>query len=181
MSDPIETPHAYPHPHSMEFPHQVDSGSPALGATRDEAPAPAQQTLRSRLEPGETWGLTLTLIGFLSLAIYLGWLMLPDAFLNWVDITFYPSKYWAVAVPGWILVTYLWSQMSYFVYCWAVAPPLDSWTTLRDKHTQDLDVHRLADFAAPLTVRIALADMPVSHVNALLFDVPDRPDRTHLA
>lgn len=37
--------------------------------------------------------------------LYVFWAFTPGSVLEWHGITYYPSKYWAVAIPTWICVT----------------------------------------------------------------------------
>lgn len=37
--------------------------------------------------------------------LYVLWAFTPGSVLEWHGITYYPSKYWAVAIPTWICVT----------------------------------------------------------------------------
>ena len=37
--------------------------------------------------------------------VYLVWSCTPDSILHWHGITYYPSKYWATAVPTWICMS----------------------------------------------------------------------------
>eukprot|EP00759_Apiculatamorpha_spiralis_P058028 PhF_6_TR8942/c0_g1_i1/m.14092/K03861/PIGP, GPI19, DSCR5; phosphatidylinositol glycan, class P len=46
----------------------------------------------------------LTIILFL---VFLVWSLVPDTMLLAVDVTYFPDKYWALAIPSFIVVTFL--------------------------------------------------------------------------
>jgi hypothetical protein len=37
--------------------------------------------------------------------MYIVWSCTPDGLLHWHGVTYYPDKYWALAVPTWVCVT----------------------------------------------------------------------------
>ena len=45
--------------------------------------------------------------------MYLAWAYTPEALLHDLGITYYPDKYWALAVPIWICVTVLYGAWMY--------------------------------------------------------------------
>jgi len=53
----------------------------------------------------ETYGFLGWITSSVLYCMYLVWACTPDALLHLHGITWYPSKYWAVAVPVWTLVT----------------------------------------------------------------------------
>ncbi|KAJ2767963.1 hypothetical protein IWQ57_003738 [Coemansia nantahalensis] len=52
----------------------------------------------------EYYGFVLYLVSLAAFAVYLLWAYLPDEALEAVGITYYPDRYWAVALPAWWLV-----------------------------------------------------------------------------
>jgi hypothetical protein len=42
---------------------------------------------------------------FNDAVLYVLWAFTPSSVLEWHGITYYPSKYWAVAIPTWVCVT----------------------------------------------------------------------------
>ena len=56
------------------------------------------------------------LASFLVYVCYIMWAFLPTDWLHSLGITYYPSRYYAVALPSYVLVTYLLSGMMYISY-----------------------------------------------------------------
>lgn len=65
--------------------------------------------------------------------IYLGWALIPDKWLNTMNIYYYPQKYWAVAVPIQLLVAV--TLFAFFIYPGlnlAMTPGVDDMRTITD-------------------------------------------------
>ncbi|KAI8370173.1 PIG-P-domain-containing protein [Choanephora cucurbitarum] len=55
----------------------------------------------------EYYGFVMYLSSFVVFGIYILWAYLPDGVLDQLGITYYPSRYWALAIPIW-LMTFVW-------------------------------------------------------------------------
>ncbi|KAI8645176.1 PIG-P-domain-containing protein [Parasitella parasitica] len=55
----------------------------------------------------EYYGFVMYLSSFVALGIYLIWAYVPDEILHSLGITYYPNRYWALAIPIW-LMTFVW-------------------------------------------------------------------------
>lgn len=77
-----------------------------------EGPTARTDTAGSTPRQGSTSISTTETYGFLGwitssvlYCVFLAWAFTPDPILRLHGITWYPSKYWAVAVPVWLCVT----------------------------------------------------------------------------
>jgi len=52
----------------------------------------------------EYYGFTLYLVSSLSFIIYLLWSFLPSPFLHSLGIEYYPDRWWALAIPAWMVM-----------------------------------------------------------------------------
>lgn len=53
----------------------------------------------------EYHGFTIYVLALISFIIYIAWLVIPDEILSgWFSISYYPDKYWAMAVPAYLLI-----------------------------------------------------------------------------
>ena len=52
-------------------------------------------------------GLVIHLMGIVMFTIYLIWLIVPDSYLAYAGVTFLPQKYWAVAIPIYLAVMFI--------------------------------------------------------------------------
>ncbi|OAD01619.1 hypothetical protein MUCCIDRAFT_24305, partial [Mucor lusitanicus CBS 277.49] len=55
----------------------------------------------------EYYGFVMYLASFVAFGIYLIWAYVPDEILHSLGITYYPNRYWALAIPIW-LMTFVW-------------------------------------------------------------------------
>mmetsp|Transcript_18171 Transcript_18171/g.20215 ORF Transcript_18171/g.20215 Transcript_18171/m.20215 type:complete len:99 (+) Transcript_18171:203-499(+) len=92
------------------------------------------------------------------------WSFLPDSMLYSLGITYFPDKYWAVALPTWILVTL---ATFFFWYCCINllnTEPLDSMKLVRD----DKSVH-ISELTGPPGDIPPITDVPITEANRLMF------------
>lgn len=48
----------------------------------------------------EVYGLVLWIASYIGLTMYLAWTFLPDSILHALGMYYYPSRYWALALPS---------------------------------------------------------------------------------
>ncbi|KAJ1255145.1 hypothetical protein BS78_K284600 [Paspalum vaginatum] len=77
------------------------SRSPSF-ATRDHGP-----------KPSEVYGFVGSITTVIATAVYLAWAYTPEPVLRSLGITYYPSKYWALAVPSFVIVAVALSMAIY--------------------------------------------------------------------
>ncbi len=106
-----------------------------------------------------------TLVGFL---LYLLWAYLPVELLHNLGVTYYPSRYWAVAIPAYVCVVVIFIFTTYSGFCLMVNPPVDAFSTFTDKHAldkpKDWDGNSADDSRLP-----PIFDIPIAEVNRLLY------------
>lgn len=64
------------------------------------------------------------------------WAYLPDEVLESYGITYYPSKYWALAIPSMMVTTFTFSSIFYRAINFISTAPLDSLDTIRGLRVQ---------------------------------------------
>ncbi|OMJ18921.1 Phosphatidylinositol N-acetylglucosaminyltransferase subunit P [Smittium culicis] len=89
--------------------------------------------------------------------MYLIWAYLPDEALNSLGITYYPDRYWALAIPAWTFMLALFIYYFYFCYILICADPLGSKGNFTDFHTRELG-------GIP-----EISDLPIEVVNYCLY------------
>lgn len=78
-------------------------------------------------KPSEVYGFVGSITTVTATAVYLVWAYTPEPYLRSLGITYYPSKYWALAVPSFVMVAValsmviLWASTS-----WPLLPQLPS-------------------------------------------------------
>ncbi|KAK2148883.1 hypothetical protein LSH36_477g01047 [Paralvinella palmiformis] len=111
------------------------------------------------------YGFVLYLGAWVCLAIYLVWAYIPDDWLHAVGLTYWPQKYWAIAVPCYLLVTLISIVTLYVAGNFILTVPLDSINTIEDTYScQVVDVNNLPDDAVP-----PIGDIPIADVNKILY------------
>ena len=74
----------------------------------------------------------------LCYAVFLLWAYLPEHVLHGLGVTYYPSKYWAVAVPCHLLVSLAAVYLLYWFVNMMRLPPLESFHNILDEYRSTL-------------------------------------------
>ncbi|KAI8324925.1 phosphatidylinositol N-acetylglucosaminyltransferase subunit P-like protein [Martensiomyces pterosporus] len=118
----------------------------------------------------EYYGFVVYLVSLAMFVVYLLWAYLPDEALEAVGITYYPDRYWALAMPAWWLMSVL------FVYLFNMAanmyntPPLDAVDNFTDPYSNLPANASPNDFYCDEIGGIPpVTDLPISLVNKCLY------------
>ncbi|RKP04878.1 PIG-P, partial [Thamnocephalis sphaerospora] len=112
-------------------------------------------------------GFILYLVSIILYLIYALWAFLPDQVLVHVGISYYPSKYWALAWPAWTVVLFLFGYAVFISLNLMRTPALDAYNTVTGKcaMTESLTAEAQAAIGAADDA-VALHDLPIHLVNA---------------
>lgn len=110
------------------------------------------------------YGFVLYLAAYVGFVVYVIWAYVPDEWLEAVGITYFPQKYWAVAVPFYLCVAFLLAFPAYFGYICLCTPRPDSLDLITDDFKPSPNLENLPEGAAP-----PLADLSISEVNKKLY------------
>ena len=89
--------------------------------------------------------------------------------MNLAGITYYPSKYWAVAVPCYICVFVLSVQFIYQGLNMLFSKPAEDYCTLEDRYSRHLPADHKEIASIP-----EISDIPISVVNKVLFSTQSK-------
>ncbi|CAM9521919.1 unnamed protein product [Hapterophycus canaliculatus] len=137
---------------------------------------------RRRKEGGgeivEVYGFAGWIASLVAYALYLVWAYVPESTLQALGITYYPSKYWAIAVPSAVFVTWSVAVLVYIAVNFMSTAPLDSFDTITDMHAKPV-VDRSSiwegDGSPDSASRVPnIGDIDMSTVNRLLYQEPTR-------
>ncbi|KAI9029399.1 PIG-P-domain-containing protein [Hyaloraphidium curvatum] len=120
------------------------------------------------------YGFAVYLATYLCFGLYIAWAYLPEHVLESMGITYYPNRWWALAVPSWLIMLIPFILVMFTGMNLARTLPLDSVYTITDDHAvlmsreevlyptyQDPDFHP------------ELQDIPLGVVNQILYGNPD--------
>ncbi|XP_043461136.1 phosphatidylinositol N-acetylglucosaminyltransferase subunit P [Leptopilina heterotoma] len=87
--------------------------------------------------PRSVYGYALYISSNLLILLYLIWAFVPEEFLNdYLGLTYWPSKYWAVAIPVWaIFAILLFGFVIYPAINMLLTPDIDDIRTITDKYS----------------------------------------------
>lgn len=76
------------------------------------------------------------LASILSYLIFLVWAVSPEPFLKRIGITYYPSRYYALALPAYLLVVFLLIGVTYMAINMIYTNDCSSMYTIRDEFSK---------------------------------------------
>ncbi|KAG2669074.1 hypothetical protein I3843_14G017300 [Carya illinoinensis] len=97
-------------PHSVNSPRRILSLSKKRRATvsfldADERDSGFGVSGEHGPKPSEVYGFVGSITTVVATVIFLVWAYVPEAWLHSIGIFYYPSRYWALAVPVYVMVT----------------------------------------------------------------------------
>ncbi|KAL3739062.1 hypothetical protein ACJRO7_020459, partial [Eucalyptus globulus] len=120
-------------------------------------------------KPSEVYGFVGSITTVVATVIFFTWAYVPEHWLHAVGIYYYPSRYWALAVPTYIVVTVALALAFYIGLNFLSTPPPTSLNTLFDEFTRDPSIFGPLGEGDELPIE-PLSDIPIDEINRLMFD-----------
>ena len=109
------------------------------------------------------YGFSVYLGAHIFLGTFLLWAYTPDEWLKHIGFTYFPQKYWAVAIPSLLIVSLLVFLVAYWGVNLTLTAPLDDLRAIRDTWS-------IPPPTEPSQTSVpALHDVPITEVNIAMF------------
>ncbi|XP_023522259.1 phosphatidylinositol N-acetylglucosaminyltransferase subunit P-like [Cucurbita pepo subsp. pepo] len=99
-----------------------DDKAPGFGLSGEHGP-----------KPSEVYGFVGSITTVVATVVYLIWAYVPDSWLHSVGIFYYPSRYWALAVPAYVMVSIALAWLFYIGLNFMSTPPPTSFNIMFGK------------------------------------------------
>ncbi|RNF22480.1 phosphatidylinositol glycan, class P [Trypanosoma conorhini] len=108
------------------------------------------------------------LIVLMVFVMYFLWAFLPGYLLDWTLLTYYPDKYWAVALPAMLVMSVVYYFSTSFLLVLYRTNPLTDGFSVADADAKE-DYHSLESLSDAKETVPPLTEIPVSVTSRLLF------------
>lgn len=111
-----------------------------------------------------TYGFVSCLLCYVSFFIYLMWAYIPRSYQEWMGLTYWPNKFFAVAIPPFLCVLFLGSYVLYEGLIFINTAPVDSPDIISNSQKEDYDC------LSPETIT-PIEELSIIDVNKSLYSV----------
>ncbi|KAJ6627976.1 PIG-P-domain-containing protein [Mycena sp. CBHHK59/15] len=136
------------------------------------APYPPIPSPEYRSRAAEFYGFVAWTSTSFLFCVYLLWALLPDEYIVWMGISWYPSREWALLFPAWSIVIALLTYFVYFALALYGTPSFSDMGSIIDSYAQlppvDRDRNPYLSYARADVVP-ELYDIPIGMVNRVLY------------
>lgn len=125
-------------------------------------------------KPAEVYGFVGSISTVVATVLFFAWAYLPESWLYSMGVTYYPSRYWAVAFPAYTMMSIIFICVVYTSLNYIATIPPNSWNSLCDEFTR-APVNFCANGSLQNERPIdPISDVPITEVNLLLFGSSQR-------
>ncbi|GAQ82327.1 phosphatidylinositol glycan class P [Klebsormidium nitens] len=128
----------------------------------------SQPIRRKGAVPAEVYGFVGSIASIVAYALFILWAYIPEQYLHAAGVTYYPSKYWAIALPAYAIVTVFLAVLVYTALCMMSTKPLDSPYTIKDEYSRSRLPPQNSDDCTEEPIP-PVSDMDITEVNMWLY------------
>ncbi|KAL1191591.1 Phosphatidylinositol N-acetylglucosaminyltransferase subunit P [Cardamine amara subsp. amara] len=170
----------------MEEAHLVNSPRRVLSFSKRKKQKPGFQDTNSTRsspfrasevqgpKPSEVYGFVGSISTVVATVIFLIWAYVPDKLLESIGIHYYPSRYWVLAMPTYLMVSLFLALAFYIGLNFIATPPPTSLNTLFDEYSREpgeFDPGRKeGEEDRPID---PISDIDLTRINDLMFNSSD--------
>ncbi|KAF9485123.1 PIG-P-domain-containing protein [Pholiota conissans] len=135
-------------------------------------PWPPQPEERRSRAP-EFYGFVAWTSTYLLFVLYILWAVLPDEWIVWTGVTWYPNREWALLIPAWSVMVVILTYISYSALAIRATPSFNEMSSITDSRialpsSEDGDYNPYLASAQPDAIP-ELYDIPIGMVNRVLY------------
>lgn len=134
-----------------------DDKAPGFGLSGEHGP-----------KPSEVYGFVGSITTVVATGVYLIWAYVPDSWLHSVGIFYYPSRYWALAVPAYVMVSIALVWLFYIGLNFMSTPPPTSFNIMFDEFSKEPSISTFSEEEdRPIE---PISDIGINRINDLMFN-----------
>ncbi|KAL7094474.1 hypothetical protein ACP275_11G105600 [Erythranthe tilingii] len=119
----------------------------------------------------EVYGFVGSITTVVSTVVFIIWAYIPDRWLHSVGIYYYPSRYWALAMPTYLMVIIVVAVGFYIGMNFMATPPPTSLNSIFDEFSREpvsgISTTDDDDDDQPIE---PISDIGISHINEIMFN-----------
>ncbi|XP_047981700.1 phosphatidylinositol N-acetylglucosaminyltransferase subunit P-like isoform X1 [Salvia hispanica] len=117
----------------------------------------------------EVYGFVGSITTVVFTVIFIVWAYVPDHWLHSIGIYYYPSRYWALAVPTYVMVTIVLAVTFYIGMNFMLTPPPTSLNIMFDEFSREMlsSVPLVDDDEQPIE---PISDIGINKINKIMFE-----------
>ncbi|KMT03201.1 hypothetical protein BVRB_8g197500 [Beta vulgaris subsp. vulgaris] len=119
-------------------------------------------------KPAEVYGFVGSITIIVATAIFFIWAYVPERWLHSVGISYYPSRYWAVAVPTYCMVIIVLGLAFYIGLNFMATPSPTSLHVIFDEHSREPQTSRALTGEDDQPIE-PISDIGINRINELMF------------
>ncbi|KDQ58662.1 hypothetical protein JAAARDRAFT_128781 [Jaapia argillacea MUCL 33604] len=151
------------------------SPPPPTSPTSPLAQYPPLPPLQNKSLAPEFYGFATLISTYLLFVVYLLWALLPDEWIVWLGVEWYPSREWSLLIPAYTIVVILLTYFTYFALAIRATPAFNDLSTMIGELTlvsSNLDATKPHQYLSHLQKDGAMREMhdvPIGLVNRILY------------